>query len=220
MLILAQYMPSISESAPLLTVSELSLERGGRVLFEGLSFSVSAGEIVQITGKNGAGKTSLLRVLAGLSRFGFSGQLQCQGQPLLRHPLYGQIRLYLGHLSAVKGVLTPRENLRWHSSGQGRYNQRQIDDALDTVGLFGYEDVPCHSLSAGQQRRVNLARLYLTKCPLWLLDEPFTAIDAAGVAALEQHIAAHAGAGGAVLLTSHQPLSDKVRQIDLAGGAQ
>ncbi len=179
----------------LLRAQQLSLTRGGRELFTGLDFAICGGQLVQIEGANGAGKTSLLRILAGLSRYGFEGSVE-------RHaPL-----LYLGHQPAVKAMLTPRENLAWHVSGEGAYTDAAIDAALERVGLYGYEDVPSHALSAGQHRRVSLARLYLSKSPLWLLDEPFTAIDADGVAALEERKAAHVAAGGAVVFTSHQPL--------------
>ncbi|MEH6582995.1 MAG: cytochrome c biogenesis heme-transporting ATPase CcmA [Halioglobus sp.] len=185
-----------SNSSSLLTVSDLALERGGRDLFQGLSFEVRPGQLVQLGGANGAGKTSLLRILAGLSRYGFDGDVQ-RFVPLL----------YLGHLAAVKGLLTPRENLAWHVSGQGQSTDSEIEQALAQVGLYGYEDVPSHNLSAGQHRRVNLARLYLADCPLWILDEPFTAIDRDGVAALEAHMVSHVRGGGAVLMTSHQALS-------------
>ena len=151
---------------------------------------------MQIEGANGAGKTSLLRILAGLSRYGYQGSVT-------RHvPM-----LFLGHQPAVKAMLTPRENLAWHVAGEGLYSDAAIEDALEKVGLYGYEDVPSHALSAGQHRRVNLARLYLSDSPLWLLDEPFTAIDVSGVAALEALKVAHVQSGGAVVLTSHQALN-------------
>lgn len=185
----------MAADGPLLEAEGLSLERGGRQLFAGLSLALQSRQLVQIEGANGAGKTSLLRILAGLSRYGFEGRVT------RRAPL-----LYLGHHGAVKALLTPRENLAWHISGEAEWDDRAIEEALAAVGLYGYEDVPSHALSAGQHRRVNLARLYLSRSPLWLLDEPFTAIDRAGVAALEERLAAHLGQGGAVLLTSHQPV--------------
>jgi heme exporter protein A len=196
---------------PLLTVESLSLHRGGRELFRELCLEVLPGELLQVDGANGAGKTSLLRILAGLSRYGFEGKVH-RSVPLL----------YLGHLPAVKALLTPRENLAWHVSGEGAYNDQQIEAALARVGLYGYEDVPSHALSAGQHRRVNLARLYLSDCPLWLLDEPFTAIDKTGVAELELLLVEHVQAGGAVLITSHQPLrvDYPVKAINLAHGMQ
>ncbi len=180
---------------PLLAARDLCLERGGRQLFTGLSFAVLPGQLIQIGGANGAGKTSLMRILAGLSRYGFEGQVERNAS-----------LLYLGHHSAVKAMLTPRENLAWHVSGEGVYSDAVIEEALHKVGLYGYEDVPSHALSAGQHRRVNLARLYCSSSPLWLLDEPFTAIDVAGVGELEALFARHARLGGAVVLTSHQRL--------------
>jgi heme exporter protein A len=195
-------------SAPLLEASGLSLERSGRALFHDLSFAVVPGQLLQIEGANGAGKTSLLRILAGLSRYGFGGSVQ-------RHaPL-----LFLGHQSAVKGLLSPRENLLWHVAGEHSPPEQAVLAALERVGLYGYEDVPAHSLSAGQHRRVNLARLYLSRSPLWLLDEPFTAIDREGVAELQQLFVAHAVGGGAVILTSHQTLAVDYPVQALALGA-
>lgn len=194
---------------PLLVADALGLERGGRQLFRELSFEVMPGQLVQIDGVNGAGKTSLIRILSGLSRYGYEGRVQ-------RHSAL----LYLGHQPAVKALLTPRENLAWHVAGESIYNNTQIENALAKVGLYGYEDVPSHALSAGQHRRVNLARLYLSSCPLWLLDEPFTAIDKAGVADLERLLVAHVEQGGAVVLTSHQllQLTDRVQMLNLSEG--
>lgn len=180
---------------PLLAAQSLSLVRGGRELFCDLSLAVWPGQLWQIEGANGAGKTSLLRILCGLSRYGFEGRV-----------LRDAPHLYLGHQSAVKALLTPRENLAWHVSGDGCFTDGQIEAALAGVGLYGYEDVSSHTLSAGQHRRVNLARLLLSNAPLWLLDEPFTAIDRRGVDELQALLAAHVEAGGAVVLTSHQAL--------------
>lgn len=195
----------------LLDARDLTVERGGRELFRSLSLRVDAGELVHLRGANGAGKTTLLRILAGLSRYGFEGLVA------FRAPC-----LFVGHHSAVKELLTPRENLALHPSGEYYGDLRQIDAALATVGLTGFESAPVGQLSAGQQRRVNLARLFLTTRPLWLLDEPFAALDAAGVAELTRRMVAHAINGGAVLFTSHQPLHDTqpVRGFDLSVTAQ
>jgi heme exporter protein A len=196
----------MSDATALLEARDLHVERGGRQLFSGLSLSLGRGEIVHLRGANGAGKTTLLRILGGLSRHGFDGEVQ-RRQPCL----------FLGHQGAVKGLLTARENLLWHPAGERYGTTGDIDAALATVGLRGYEDVSVAQMSAGQQRRVNLARLYLSTRPLWLLDEPFTAIDVQGVAALTRRIAEHAQAGGAVLLTSHQSVDAPVtvRHVDL-----
>ena len=202
-------MPPEIAGSPLLAAHSISLERGGRELFQNLSFDVLPGHLLQIEGPNGAGKTSLIRILAGLSRYGFDGRVS-------RHVAL----LYLGHHPAVKGLLTPRENLAWHVAGESQYSDEQIEVALAKVGLYGYEDVPSHALSAGQHRRVNLARLYLSRCPLWLLDEPFTAIDKTGVLELEALLVRHVEAGGAVVMTSHQALqvSYEVRFLSLVEG--
>jgi len=186
------------------------MERGGRRLFSDLSLQVEAGQLWQIEGPNGAGKTSLLRILAGLSRYGFSGRVVREA-PLL----------FLGHQPATKLLLTARENLSWHVAGDGEHDAAAIESALSSVGLYGYEDVPSHTLSAGQRRRISLARLYLSAAPLWLLDEPFTAIDRAGVASLEGLLVAHVARGGAVALTSHQPLhvSCAVQRLNLQEAA-
>lgn len=184
----------------------ISVERGGRQLFSDLDFVLLPGEIVHLQGENGAGKSSLLRVLAGLSKFGFEGTLHRTDTPL-----------YLGHASAVKSDLSPRENLRWHPSGELFDNADAVDEALREVGLLGYEDVPSRNLSAGQQRRIDLARLYLSSRALWLLDEPFTAIDVSGVEKLLAHMASHIAKGGSILLTSHQSLAgvDELKILDL-----
>jgi heme exporter protein A len=201
-------VPTHPAGTPLLVARSLSLARGGRELFRDLSLAVYGGQLWQIEGPNGAGKTSLIRILCGLARYGFDGQVQ---RPVPQ--------LYLGHQAAVKALLTPRENLAWHVSGDGLYTDEQIDSALARVGLYGYEDVPSHTLSAGQHRRVNLARLLLSSAPLWLLDEPFTAIDNKGVDALQSLLATHVAGGGAVVMTSHQALrvSCDVRFLNLSG---
>jgi heme exporter protein A len=202
-------VPSGPAGTPLLAAQSLSLARGGRELFRELSFAVRAGQLWQIRGPNGAGKTSLMRILCGLARHGFEGRVQRPAP-----------QLYLGHQPALKALLTPRENLAWHASGDGVYADDQIDAALSRVGLYGCEDVPSHTLSAGQQRRVNLARLFLSSAPLWLLDEPFTAIDAHGVDELQILLVTHVEAGGAVVMTSHQALqvSCAVHFVDLVAG--
>lgn len=188
-------MSTSALSAPLLEAQSLSLVRGGRELFCELSMTVRAGQLWQVEGANGAGKTSLMRILCGLSRYGFEGKV-----------LRPVVPLYLGHQPAVKALLTPRENLQWHLNGEGLYSDKKIDSALARVGLCGYEDVTSHTLSAGQHRRINLARLFLSDARLWLLDEPFTAIDAQGVDETQTLLASHVAAGGAVVMTSHQKL--------------
>ncbi|WP_122383658.1 heme ABC exporter ATP-binding protein CcmA, partial [Pseudomonas savastanoi] len=126
--------------------------------------------------------------------------------------------LWVGHASALKDLLTPLENLSWLCALHHPADADAIFNALDAVGLAGFEDVPCHTLSAGQQRRVALARLYLPGPPLWLLDEPFTALDRQGIAQLENHLAGHCEKGGMIIMTTHHTLSRLpagYRDIDL-----
>ena len=204
-------------SNPLLEVKELTCERDDRILFSGLSFSVNSGETIQIEGSNGSGKTSLLRILCGISNH-FDGELFWQGQPIetVREEFLAST-LYVGHQPGVKLTLTPEENLRWYQALEGLNDFHAVDRALEKVGLAGYEDVPCHTLSAGQQRRVALARLHMTLAILWILDEPFVAIDKKGVAEQESLIAAHVNKGGSVVVTTHQLLTlpHQVRRISL-----
>ncbi len=201
-----------------LEVKNLFCERDERVLFANFSLQINNAEVVQIIGQNGSGKTTLLRILCGLSD-AYTGDIFWQGHPLddVREDYY-KAMLYVGHLAGVKAVLTPEENLRWMVQLDKSLNKCSIMDALQQVGLFGFEDVPCHSLSAGQQRRVGLARLYLSSAPLWILDEPFTALDKKGVREKEALIANHVHEGGAVILTTHHDLmipGKTVRPINL-----
>jgi len=195
----------------------LCCERDHRVLFESLNVDVSAGEVLQIEGANGSGKTTLLRVLTGLSEATEGDVFWC-GEPIRRvGDVYHREMQYLGHAAGIKQALTAQENLRWHAALKGLVRDDEIDDVLAKVGLRGYEDVPCYTLSAGQQRRVNLARLYLLPAKLWILDEPFTAIDKSGVQAIETLLSHQAQKGGAVILTTHQELHNVpgLRKLEL-----
>lgn len=204
-------------TVPLFEARGLRCERDDRVLFEDLSFALFPGDVVQVLGPNGAGKTTLLRAVAGLSTRVTGGMLW-SGVPLpdVRWEFLGET-LYLGHEAAVKPGLTPLENLRWHAGLWGRTTEVGIAGALRAVGLGAYLDTPAQQLSAGQRRRVALARLLLSPARLWILDEPFTAIDLDGVALVESLVADHAAGGGAVLLTTHHKLSllRDFRQVSL-----
>jgi heme exporter protein A len=190
-------------SAPLLECQDIAFTRDDYPLFSGLNFQLFAGQALQVRGANGAGKTTLLRILATSLSLS-EGNLLWQGKPVQQClQAYRCDLLYLGHLPGIKNALTPLENLNWYCQ-VNPVKHRDISGALSRVGLAGYEDVPCQTLSAGQLRRVALARLYITSASLWILDEPFTAIDSKGVAQLEQDIDQHLSAGGAVVLTSHQ----------------
>ena len=141
-----------------------------------------------------------------------------QGQPLAeqRSELARNL-MWIGHAAGIKGLLTAEENLAWLCALHRPASREAVWQALEAVGLRGFEDVPCHTLSAGQQRRVALARLHLACPPLWILDEPFTALDVRGVANLAQRIGDHLGRGGVVVLTTHQdvPVPGRVRKLDL-----
>lgn len=206
-----------------LSARGLFCERDDRILFSDLDFDFSGGQIVRIAGPNGAGKSTLMRILLGLSA-SFEGQLSFQGSDMAKaKPMdkalfeFRSELLYLGHSVGVKGNLTPEENLRFHAP---QATQDAIFTALKRVDLQGYEDLLTQGLSAGQQRRVALARLFLQDKKIWILDEPFTAIDKAGVADLEQAIINHAKSGGLVILTTHHDISAHVTTLDLGVLAQ
>ncbi len=152
---------------------------------------------LRVDGANGAGKSTLLRILAGLYE-DFDGEVEWQVED---YPLY------VGHRAGVKDLMTARENLSWAASLYDSDVTRDgVDRALDTVALRGYEDVACGAMSEGQRKRVNLARLFLLWNPVWILDEPLSAIDRSGVASLEQRIGQHLADDGLLILTSHQPI--------------
>jgi len=188
----------------LLTLENLTCERDERPLFSGLTARLRAGERVQILGPNGSGKTTLLRTLAGIGAPA-RGRIEWRGTPVSAcRWAFRQSLLYIGHAPGIKAALTPLENLAWYRALSAGSQQGNTLAALERVGLAGYEDIPCYQLSAGQLRRVALARLYLSRAPLWILDEPFTAIDQKGVEDLEQQLQHHTREGGLVILTSHQ----------------
>ncbi|MDC8832661.1 cytochrome c biogenesis heme-transporting ATPase CcmA [Alteromonas gilva] len=192
-----------------LKADNLTCIKRDRVLFSGLSLSLKPGTLLHLRGPNGAGKTSLLRILSGLST-PESGQLYFDNASLHAgwEPLHQQL-IYIGHKAGVNGALTALENLRfWSAQHHSDFDTDHCLTVLARLGLVGLEDVPVKMLSAGQQRRVALARLWLKKAIYWILDEPFTALDAEGINILEQHMQNHVSNGGAIITTSHQPLSD------------
>lgn len=208
----------LNEIENMLQAFKLSCIREDVVLFSELDFSVAAGDIIQIEGPNGVGKTSLLRLLAGLSTPA-DGEIHWQQtNTIMDRESYHRDLLYLGHLPGVKAELTAFENLHFYHSVHQPVAKDKIWQALAQVGLAGYEDqLACH-LSAGQQRRIALARLWLSDKKLWILDEPFTAIDKNGVKVLENLFLSHADKGGIVILTTHQDLqfsAERLRKITL-----
>ncbi len=191
----------------MLKVERLCCERDQRLLFRDLAFTASSGDIVQVEGANGAGKSTLLKILCGIYDE-FEGQVDWD---LEDYPLY------LGHRPGINDYLTVAENLTWLASLHDfSFDADAINAMLQEVGLQGYANVPASNLSEGQRKRVSLARLYAFSNSVWILDEPFSAIDQAGMTSLETQIQRHAEKGGLVLLTSHQPLQlTGVRQLRL-----
>jgi len=206
-------------SEPLLQAVNLQCERDDRILFRDLSFSILPGTLTRVEGPNGSGKTTLLRILAGLSD-AWSGELHWMGEcRSRRHDEFLHNMLYLGHRPGIKPLLTPLENLRALMAGRKPVSDAVLREALAGTGLAGFEDVACRRLSAGQQRRVALARLLIADEPLWILDEVFTAIDRAGVVALEHLLMQRAQDGGAVVVTTHHDLqAPALNRITLGGG--
>jgi len=190
----------------LLEAKQLTSVRGDRTLFSGLDLFVNSGELWQIEGPNGSGKSSLLRILAGLLP-AQHGHVYFSGELIQNHlEQYYQHLLFIGHKAAVKPELTAIENLEFYAAVQGIELHEPPYEILAKVGLVGLEDIPAQRLSAGQQRRIALARLWLSNAKLWILDEPFTALDVDGIALLHSCFADHLLAGGAIILTSHQEL--------------
>lgn len=197
----------------MLEVADLSCRRGERDLFHELSFQLPAETLLHVRGRNGSGKTTLLRALCGLLRPD-AGSIRWHGENIrdLAED-YNRDLLYFGHLNGIKADLTGLENLRVASTlDQDPVDEDAIFDALCRIGLDGFEDLPTRMLSQGQKKRVALARLILSKAPLWILDEPFTALDIDAVDLLQQLIAEQVAGGGSVILTTHQ-------EVPLTSGA-
>ena len=190
----------------MLKVSNLSCTRGERLLFANLEFSLNAGECLHVQGDNGSGKTSLLRLLVGLTP-AESGEIRWQGALRAESTMREEL-IYLGHHAAVNGDLSALENLRFAAMQAGDLlDSNQAHDALGRMGLSGREDLPVRVLSAGQKRRVLLSRLLIRRAKLWVLDEAFNALDVGATDVLNQLIGQHLKSGGALVLTSHQPLA-------------
>ena len=189
--------------SPLLAAHRLTCWRGGRLLFEDLHLSLAPGEMLEIHGPNGSGKTTLLRVLCNLT-YPESGEVHWRGRALSaqRETFLAALR-YVGHQDGVKFMLTVRENLEVSArlAGAG-----EVEPALQRFGLASVADEPVRALSAGQRRRAALARLLLHEVPLWVLDEPFTALDEEGAGLMHELLAQQVEKGGAVLLSTHRPL--------------
>jgi len=193
-----------------LEAKEVSCIRDDRILFEGLNFKLTNHQVLLLEGKNGSGKTSLLRIICGFREQDSGDLFWCDKK--IKDSEYFAEMAYVGHLDGVKKELTVLENLKMSLSlsEKGRYS---IDQALETVHLAGYDDSLVQSLSAGQKRRLSLARLLITKNTLWILDEPFTSIDKQGITLIESLMHEHIVAGGMIILTSHHDLA--LHEVDV-----
>jgi heme exporter protein A len=197
-----------------LAATDLTLERGGRLIFSHLSFGLDSGEALAVTGANGAGKSSLLRALAGLLA-PLSGRIELM--PEVDAPRAEKIH-YLGHADALKGVLTLRENLIfWSAMLATGTPSITVEEALRRFGLQGVADLPAAYLSAGQRRRAALARLILAPRPLWLLDEPLTALDLASQGLLRDVMQEHLAGGGLIVAATHAALGLPAHELNMGG---
>ncbi len=204
----------------MLETRSLAARRGFATLFQGLGFALAAGEALVVSGPNGCGKTTLLRMLAGLSAPA-EGEICWDGASV--RPFDAKLReavAFNGHLPALKDELTAFENLAaWTTLENERADAQAIDRALADVALARRARIPARALSQGQRRRIGLARLSLSRRRLWILDEPLTALDSDGVEVLEMLLAAHLEGGGLVVAASHQALpvpTANLRPLDLA----
>lgn len=188
-----------------LDVDKLQCTRGERELFSNVSFTLEKGQLMMLEGRNGSGKTTLLRTLCGLY-LPDEGEVLWDGLSIKKQDeIFRQELLYLGHLNAIKADMTVLENLRFNTLLAGEsVTDDELMDALDTIGLYAFEDFPSSQLSQGQKRRVALARLLVSKATLWVLDEPFVALDIVAIELLQAIIANHVEKGGMVILTTHQ----------------
>ena len=203
----------------MLEIRALECRRGDRRLFSNLNLTLEPGTLLHVRGRNGSGKTTLLRTLCGLFT-PEAGEIRWRGESIRELAEdYRRELLYFGHLNGIKADLTGLENLAIAARLDGDpVAMADIWQALARIGLRGFEDLPTRMLSQGQKKRVALARLMLSRATLWVLDEPFTALDVEAVALLQGLIAAHVADGGLAILTTHQavPLtSGQVARLDL-----
>jgi heme exporter protein A len=192
-----------AHNPPVFAAVDLHCIRGDRELFSGLSFELRPGDSLHISGANGSGKTSLLRILAGL-HIPEAGDIQWEGHSILRaRPHFLRNVQYVGHLGGIKAELSPLENMRYFAALALQPPQAVTDSIIERLGLAGFEHEPAYRLSSGQRRRIALSRLLLNPAKLWILDEPFTALDARGCELLVQLVDAQLQGGGMVTFASH-----------------
>jgi heme exporter protein A len=197
-----------------LSVNKLSCQRGYNLLFENLSFELNSGEVLRISGQNGSGKTSLLKIIAGLNNPELGSIEFDQNQS--NSEKYQIETLYLGHYAALSSELSCIENLKYLTSLNTENTSPNFHNALKKVGLKNYEHEPSGNLSAGQKRRVALSLLFISKSKVWLLDEPFTALDSDGIKIIKNQIEKHCANGGLCILTTHQDYNIKsLKEISL-----
>ena len=210
-------MTDAPATPPLLEARGLCFARNDEPVFGPLAFHVEAGEALLVRGDNGVGKTTLLRVLAGLLQAD-AGEVRVHGRVADPHAR-SRALAYLGHLPALKADLSAEENLQFLCGLHGQRAGQDFDGAMRIVGLDGYQDALARTLSAGQKKRLSLARMWLSPAPLWLLDEPYANLDLDGIALVNRLIQGHLATGGAVLLTTHGAYAAPpvpVRTLELA----
>jgi heme exporter protein A len=200
-----------------LVAENLILSRGGRTVVDGLSFRIASGEALLLTGPNGSGKTTLLRALAGFLAPA-SGTIHLEHAPAERER--AELAHFVGHLDGLKSHLTVAENLAFWAAyldeGGGATQGQRLEAALDRFDLAALADIPAGYLSAGQKRRLALARLGVAERPIWLLDEPTVSLDTASVALLVKAIAGHVAGGGLAAIATHVPVAlERAREIRL-----
>ena len=197
-----------------LKINNLSCQRGYNLLFENLSFELNSGEVLKISGPNGSGKTSLIKILAGLHSFE-TGLIEYEDTKI-NSEIYSLDSLYLGHLSALSSELNCLENLKYITRLGNKNLNLDFSNALKKVGLEKFENVLVGKLSAGQKKRIALSLLFLTQSKVWLLDEPFSALDSNAIKLIEARIEDHCNSGGLCILTTHQDCNIKnIKEISL-----
>ena len=197
-----------------LIVNNLSCQRGYKLLFENLSFELNSGEVLKVSGPNGSGKTSLMKILAGLSSFE-TGSIDYDDTKI-NSERYNLDFLYLGHLAALSPELSCLENLKYTMRLGNDNLDLDFSDALEKVGLEKFENELVGKLSAGQKKRIALSLLFITQSKVWLLDEPFSALDSKAIKIIETRVEDHCNSGGICILTTHQECNIKnMKEISL-----